>query len=391
MYGCRALPRIAAETGVDPSCTRSARCASRRPGALRGAPRQAGWARTFGLPIELDAERGPGPLPADDDRRRPRRRLAADRRLARPVGARVRAGRGRTAARRAGPARITGSRDRRARRPGHRLRSSATAARSHRGRCRRQRRWHLRARDRAPGRCHRAPHPMAHQYLFTGAIEGVDAGPAAAARSGQPRLLPRGDRRPVHGRLRARPGAVGARRHPGRLQPPAARPGLAAVRADHGGAIRRVPGDRGRRGHADHQRPGGLHAGQRVHPGRERGPRVLRRRGLLGPRDRRRGRHRSPGRPLDRGRRARARPVADGYPPLRARVPAAGIHAARPRELRDVLRHPLSQRGATAGRPLRLSPAVQRLAALGAAFGEKSGWSGRTGSSPTRTRRVAEA
>ena len=58
-------------------------------------------------------------------------------------------------------------------------------------------------------------------------------------------LLPRGGRRAVHGRLRARPGAVVARRHPARLQRQAAGPRLAAVRADHGGrhppASRRSP------------------------------------------------------------------------------------------------------------------------------------------------------
>ena len=37
-----------------------------------------------------------------------------------------------------------------------------------------------------------------------------------------------------------------------------------------------------------------------------------------------------------------------------------------------------------AGRPLRLSPAYEELAALDAVFGEKSAGSGRTGSRPTR-------
>ena len=96
-----------------------------------------------------------------------------------------------------------------------------------------------------------------------------------------------GGRRAVHGRLRAGPGPVGARRHPGRLQPPTAGPGLAAVRGDHGRGHRAGPRDRGRRRHADDQRARGVHPGQRVHPGRERGPRALRRGGVLRPRDRR--------------------------------------------------------------------------------------------------------
>ena len=65
-------------------------------GALRGAPAPGGLGQDVRPAARADHRRGgPGPLPADVDRRRPRRRLAADRRLARPVGARQRAGRGR--------------------------------------------------------------------------------------------------------------------------------------------------------------------------------------------------------------------------------------------------------------------------------------------------------
>ena len=47
--------------------------------------RQAGWAKTFGLPLELvSADEGAGALPADVHRRRARRRVSADRRLHRP-------------------------------------------------------------------------------------------------------------------------------------------------------------------------------------------------------------------------------------------------------------------------------------------------------------------
>ena len=88
---------------------------------------------------------------------------------------------------------------------------------------------------------------------------------------------------------------------------------------------------------------------------------------------------------LDRRRRARARPLEDGHPPVRRGIPLAALHA-RPddRELRDLLRHPLPERGAArpAG-PLRTSPGVR--AARGARRGRSArsrGGSARTGSKP---------
>ena len=63
--------------------------------------RQAGWAKTFGLPLELDlGRRGAAAVPADVDRRRARRRLPADRRLHRPEPADLRPRRRRAPARR---------------------------------------------------------------------------------------------------------------------------------------------------------------------------------------------------------------------------------------------------------------------------------------------------
>ena len=80
------------------------------PERMEEISRQAGWAKTFGLPLELDlGRRGAGAVPADDDGRRPRRGVPADRRLHRPEPAHVRARRGRAAAR-------SGDRDRH---PGH--------------------------------------------------------------------------------------------------------------------------------------------------------------------------------------------------------------------------------------------------------------------------------
>ena len=110
--------------------------------------------------------------------------------------------------------------------------------------------------------------------------------PAPAARPGQPRLLPGGGRRAVHGRLRARSGAVVARWRPGRLQRQAPGAGHAPLRADHGRRHPAGPGDGRGAGQPGHQRPGGLHAGQRVHPRRVGGPRLLGRGRVLGPRDR---------------------------------------------------------------------------------------------------------
>ena len=105
MYGTDLYRRLAAETGTDPSWHEvgSLRLAS-SPERFEELRRQAGWAKTFGLPLELiTADGGPGPLPADVDRRRPRRGLAADRRLARPVRPGQRARGGRPPARRADP------------------------------------------------------------------------------------------------------------------------------------------------------------------------------------------------------------------------------------------------------------------------------------------------
>ena len=70
--------------------------------------RQAGWAKTFGLPLELvSADGGAAAVPADDDRGRARRGLPPHRRLHRPEPAHAsRSPRARAAAaRRSAPAR----------------------------------------------------------------------------------------------------------------------------------------------------------------------------------------------------------------------------------------------------------------------------------------------
>ena len=56
-------------------------------------------------------------------------------------------------------------------------------------------------------------------------------------------------------------------------------------------------------------------------------------------------------------------------------VPVARLHAGPlDRELRDLLRHPLPERGAPGRPPLRVSPTYDELAASARSFGEKSGW-----------------
>ena len=143
------------------------------------------------------------------------------------------------------------------------------------------------------------------------------------------------------------------------------------------GAVRRVPAIADAGITRMINGPEGVHARQRVHPRRERRPRLLRRRRVLRPRHRRRRRDRPPGGELDRRRRAGARPVEDGHPAVRAGSTGGPRLHARPddRGLRDLLRHPLPERGAP-GRPAAAasSPTYERLAGLGAVFGEKSGW-----------------
>ena len=100
---------------------------------------------------------------------------------------------------------------------------------------------------------------MAHEYLVT-RPERPAARHADDARPVAPRLLPAGVRRARHGRLRARPGAVVARRDPARLQRQAARGGLAALRAAAGERDPPRAGARGDGGRPADQRPGGVHA-----------------------------------------------------------------------------------------------------------------------------------
>ena len=180
----------------------------------------------------------------------------------------------------------------------------------------------------------------------------------------------------MHGRLRARPGAVVARRRAGRLQRPAAGPRLAALRGDHGGRHPARPGDRRRRHQPDDQRPRGVHAGQRVHPRRERGPGLLRGRRLLRPRHRRRRRHRPPGGAPGSSRASPSstsgRWTSGGSG--RSTAPRPTRWPGRSRTTRPTTTSTIRTRSAWPAGRCAPSPTYGRLAALGASFGEKSGW-----------------
>ena len=140
------------------------------------------------------------------------------------------------------------------------------------------------------------------------------------------------------------------------------------------GSRRRVP-DGGRAGHTAHERAGGIHPGQRILPRRDGGGRAVRGGRILRARAGGGGWRRQGHGRLDRGRRARPRPLAHGYPPLRVALPIALVHVeADPRDLRDLLRHRLP------GARARGRPPASHLAGDAwhqehrAAFGEKSGW-----------------
>ena len=141
-------------------------------------------------------------------------------------------------------------------------------------------------------------------------------------------------------------------------------------------AIVRVPTPRRGRGRQADQRPRGVHAGRRVHPRPDRGARPLDRRGLLRARARGRRRDGAARRRVDRrGRRRRSTPGRWTRAGSAAHYRSREYTLARTLEVYETyydVKYPGHER--QAGRPLRLSPTYPRLAELGAAFGEKSGW-----------------
>ena len=142
------------------------------------------------------------------------------------------------------------------------------------------------------------------------------------------------------------------------------------------GAIRRVPVDGGRPGQPGHQRSRGVHAGQRVHPGRVRGPRLLGRGRLLRARHRRRRWDRPPDGDLDRRTASRSwtsgrwtsggsgRPI--GRRATRWRAPSRTTRRTTTSTTRTRSASPVGRSGP--------APRTSSWPDLGASFGEKSGW-----------------
>ena len=171
-----------------------------------------------------------------------------------------------------------------------------------------------------------------------------------------------------HGRLRAQPGAVGARRRARRVRGPAPARGLAAVRAAARGGGRAGAGDGDGRGAQALQRPRGVHARRRVHPRRVRRARVLGRGRVLRPRPGRRRRHGLADGRVDRRTASRASTCGTWTAAASAASTAAATTRSRgrPRSTRPTTTSSTPTTSAPPGRPLRLSPAYARLAELGA-------------------------
>ena len=312
MYGTELYRRLHADTGHDPGWHEvgSLRLAS-TPERLEELRRQAGWAKTFGLPLELVSTAEAAALfqgwfdPAGvlgavwlptDGWLNPSDLTMALAAGARAAGVEIATGTRVTAHRRRHGERAVRPPPRHPRRRRHRRRPGANRVRG-----RRQRRRNVRPRDRPTGRrggAGRADGPPVRHHPPPGA--GATE-PADDARPRSPRLLPRGGRRDDHGRLRARSGAVvRLGRDPRHLQQPTPRPRLGPLPpTDRGCADARARSGRRRRAPA-RQRPGGVHARRRVHPRRERGGRVLRGGRLLRPRHRRSRRQREGDRRVDR-------------------------------------------------------------------------------------------
>ncbi len=352
MDGVELYPRLEAETGVDVGWHQvgTLHLAS-SPYRLEALARQAGWAKSFGLPVEIVSasealERFPlldvsnvlgAQFVPTDGHLDPTGLTMAFAEGAKRGGARIRTG-----CARGGDPRPGRPGDRRRHRPG-----------LDRGRGRGERRRDLGARARAarrrrdPRGADGAPVPD-HAADRRRRLELPDA-----AGSGQPRVRPRGGRRARRRRLRAQPGPV-ARRHadPARLQPPAARGAVGAVRADRGGRVQPDPRAAHDRDQPLHQRSRGVHPRRRLHPGRDRGPGLLRGGGLLRPRHHRWRRRRPVHRRVDRRRRALDGPVEDGRPAVRRALPEPSVRArARPRDLREALRREVPGRGLPGGPP----------------------------------------
>ena len=225
--------------------------------------------------------------------------------------------------------------------------------------------------------------PMSHQYVVTEAFLPAGTGAAAvAARSRPAGLLPAGGRRPGHGRLRAAQRAVDRDcRSRSTPCPPTSTAGCsnptgtASTEIVENAQVR-VPalGDVGVRSMING--PEAFTPDNEFCLGETRGGRVLRRRGLLRARHRRRGRDRAGA--WRRGSSTATPGWTCGTWTCAASAReyrSPGYTLARVVENYESyydIRPPGSQR--SAGRPLRISPAYPWHAAHGAVFGEKAGW-----------------
>ena len=235
--------------------------------------------------------------------------------------------------------------------------------------------------------------PMAHQYLFTEPIEGVHPG--------LPQL--RDPDNLVY--FREEVGGLcmgGYERDPAPWSldgiPPdfngkLLAPDLPRFEPIMDGAIRRVPAMADARVSRIINGPEAFTPDNEFILGEIGGARVLARRRVLRARDRRGGRHRSPGGELDRRRRARAGPVEDGHPPVRGglSVAARTRSPARSRTTRPTTTSTTRTRSARpAGRcaPRRRTTTWPRSARSSA---RSPAGSARTGSSPTPTTRASAA
>ena len=189
--------------------------------------------------------------------------------------------------------------------------------------------------------------PFAHQYLVTEPIEGVTPD-LPQLRDPDNLVYFRPEvARPGDGRLRAEPGGLVARRHPARLQRQAAAARLAAVRGDQPRRQRRVPAmaDAGVRQVING--PEGFTPDNEFILGESEVRGFFVAAGFWA--------HGIAGAGGMGGQLAHwivdgepeLGPVEDGHPPLRLAVPLACLHPGPgDRELRDLLRHPLPERGA---------------------------------------------
>ena len=359
--------------------------------------RQAGWAKTFGLPLELiSADEAARAVPGDDDGGRARRGVPADRRLRRPVPAHVRAAwPGRRVARGRGHDR-------------HARHGASTSSAGGCGAC-------------APSRGDRSCEvvvnaggmfageigrmagvtvpivPMAHEYLITKPL-GLPLGHADHAGPVAARVLP------ARGRPGWSPAGTSATRRRGGStgSPPTSTRKLLEEDWDRfaplmENAVRRVPVLEDAEVVKLINGPEAFTPDGEFILGRVRGARVLGRGRVLRARDRRRRRDGPAHGRVDRRGPAGVRRVAHGLAAVRSALRRArDYRLARTVEVYSTyydVRYPGQER--LAGRPLRVSPTYARLVGAGRVVGrEVRAGSGRTGSSrtpPPATRRCGRA